>query len=82
MDISTPLACANKKRVNCVTQNDSNTYNLTSLALLNKNYVIKDGNLDYILNLCNPVINTDSTLCPGLSGICLRNNSEPNIKKK
>lgn len=81
MHIYTRAACANvNDKVDCVTSDANNIYNLTSLA--NKNHVVKSGEVDYIINLCNSVMIEDDILCPSLSGACMRNLSIPNVKKR
>lgn len=79
MDIRTILACTSTKKISCTPQDK---LDLTSLALKDKNYVIKRKNLDFIFNLCNPIILTDNVLCPPDVGACIRNNTEPSIKKR
>lgn len=81
MHIYTINACPrNEDKINCVVESDNATYNLTALSY--QNYIIKNGNIDYIINICNAIAMEENILCPSSSGVCLRNNTEPNLKKR
>lgn len=82
LDIHTSAACSSTNKVNCIAQDNKNIYNLTYLALKNKNYIINTEKYDFIFNLCNPIVMIDDTLCLMDVGACLRNKTEPNIKKR
>lgn len=66
--------------VECTISNDIVTYNLYPLSLLDKNYIIENGDKKFIINVCRPVVLTEDTLCPSKAGICMENLTEPNLK--
>lgn len=82
MHIYTSSACSSRTKSNCIVQDKSNLYNLTSLALTDRNYVVKGANnVTLVINICNALV-TKNVLCSLGAGACLVNNTEPNIKKK
>lgn len=80
MSIDTSSACVPLKKVSCVITNNNLKYNITPLALLNQNYLVKDesNNLEFSLNVCQNLITNQKSQCSAGSSACMRNLSEPN----
>lgn len=84
MTVFSPLACiAHGNFSNCVYHSENLTYDLTPLALKNKNYVIRgDSDLDYVFNVCGPIISGPGALCMGDTMFCQRNKTEVAINHR
>lgn len=65
-----------------VRDNETNhTYNLNLLS--NFNYKVREGDLDFLISICRPVLYGHEAMCPPGSNICLiKNHTESNSKDK
>ncbi|KAK4883495.1 hypothetical protein RN001_006814 [Aquatica leii] len=79
IDVETPLACGSFSTSNCTFSHNNFLYNLTGISKKDGNYVIKNKNKQYILNICRSVIKLDGALCPSFSGICMHDLDEPHL---
>lgn len=74
----------NGEGTHCTLTDGTNSYNLSGLALSDENYryVNKQNGIEYILNICKPVVTDMNTLCARNSGVCIQNRTEPNFKNR
>lgn len=80
LNVSAPSACGSNKIVPCNVRDENFAYDLTPLMLSNKNYVVKDrkNSVEYILNVCRPVVTLPTSLCRMNQASCIRKLLEPN----
>lgn len=70
---------------NCSLTVDQTLYDINILKLLNKNYVVRDTNdknIEYIINICHPIVFNSEAMCDGYSSVCRKNISEPDIRRR
>jgi hypothetical protein len=84
MTIFTRLACLSQAPFrNCHLSSGDVFYDLSLLSHRDKNYVISNGDdLEYIFNVCGPIISGPGALCTGDTMFCVRNKTEVNIKRQ
>ncbi|XP_044265595.1 cation-independent mannose-6-phosphate receptor-like [Tribolium madens] len=81
--VFTPLACISQRKFSECMIHTNVTYDLSPLILKNKNYVIPgDEDIEYVFNVCGPVISGPGALCRGDTMFCKRNKSELNINNQ
>lgn len=88
MIIFTNVACPESEPQieSCRTKEVNGSYfDLSPLTLLGSNYEVQDpddSSIVYILNVCKPVIYSQSSACDQYSSVCVKNITEPNFTKR
>ncbi|XP_022908840.2 uncharacterized protein [Onthophagus taurus] len=66
----------------CSIQHGDKTYDLTMLSRSKSNHVAKSGEIEFLINVCRAIVHEDDMGCNEYMAMCLRNRSEPNIKRR
>lgn len=82
--VRTSSACLSQTKAQCSVANGTAFYDLSPLMLHDSNYYVTDagnGQFEYIINVCRPIVINSRALCRSSTTICQRNSTDYNVKR-